>query len=53
MNDLDPSQYLTEDLTNTIENQTKTVNDIQVHPLVLLVPQDIVVINLQPITSML
>lgn len=53
MNDLDPSHYLTEDLINTIENQTKTVNDIQVHPLVLLVPQDIVVINHQPITSML
>lgn len=53
MNDLDPSQRLTEDLTNIIENQTKHVNDIQVHPLVLLVPQDIVVINHQPITSML
>lgn len=45
------SQYLIEDLTNTIENQIKAVNDIQVHHLVRLVPQDIVAINRPQITS--
>lgn len=38
--------YPIEDLINTIENQTKAVNDIQVHRLALLVPRIIVVINL-------
>lgn len=53
MNDLVLSQHLIGDLTNTIENLTRLVNDIPVHPLVLRVLQDIVVINHQPITSML
>lgn len=53
MNVLVQSQYLIEGLINIIENQTKVVNDIQVHHLILLVPQDIVVINHQPIISML
>jgi len=53
MSDLVPNQYLIEELINTIENQIKVVNDIQVHPLVHLVLRDIVVINHQPITSML
>jgi len=53
MNDLVLNQYLTEEFINTTENQIKTVNDIQVRLLVHLVLQDIVVINHQPITSML
>lgn len=53
MNDLVLSQHQIEGLTNTIENLTRPVNDIPVHRLVLRVPQDIVVINHQPITSML
>lgn len=54
MNDLDPSHCLTEGLLiNTIGNQTKLVNDIQVHHQSLLVPQNIVDINPQPIISML
>lgn len=47
------SQHQTEDRINTIENLTRPVNDILVHRLVLQVPQDIVVISHQPITSML
>lgn len=53
MNDLDPSQCLLEGLTNTIENQTKPANGIQVRRQILLVPQDIVDINRQLIISML
>lgn len=52
MNDLVPSQRLIEDLINNKEKQTKIVNDIQVRLQVLLVPQDIVVTNLQQIPSM-
>lgn len=51
MNDLVPNQYQIEGLTN-IGNQLKVVNVIQVHHLLLLVLQDIVVINHQLITSM-
>lgn len=53
MSDLVPNQYLIEELINNTENQIKTVNDIQVRPLVHLVLQDIVVINRQPTISML
>lgn len=53
MNDLVQSQYLIEELTNIIENQTKAVSDIQVHRPIHLVPQNIVAINHQPITSTL
>ena len=53
MRDLVQNQYMIEELINITENQIKAVNDIQVHPLVHLVLRDIVVINHQPITSML